>query len=73
IWRPYGTTTLFRREECLQCEFLRLTAKEKVFSQLDGEPFETLPLTITIHPKAIQMILPKTIHQKYRESERKNS
>lgn len=72
LWQPYGTTTLFRREESLQCESLRLTAKEKVFSQLDGEPFDTLPLTISIHPKAIRMILPKTIHQKYRESERKS-
>ncbi|MFN4217535.1 MAG: diacylglycerol/lipid kinase family protein, partial [Brevinematales bacterium] len=72
IGQPYGTTTLFRQEECLQCESLRLTANEEVFSQLDGEPFETLPLTITIHPKAIRMILPETIHQKYRESERKS-
>ncbi|MCX7882373.1 MAG: diacylglycerol kinase family lipid kinase [Brevinematales bacterium] len=66
LWQPYGGGTLFQRKDLIRCRSLVLNSEERVFSQVDGEPFETLPLEVTIHPQAIRMILPKNVLHKYK-------
>jgi len=69
LWQPYGGGSLFHREDVLRCRSLVIRCEKRVCSQIDGEPFEDLPLVITVYPRAIRMILPRTIHHKYESIE----
>jgi diacylglycerol kinase (ATP) len=59
-----------QRAKVYRTEGIRLSSRKSAYSQIDGELGSALPLSISIEPKAVQLIVPKRRLKRYRRMAR---